>query len=214
MIGQPGQCIVRMTEDIGAGPSARLLTIDQGATFHINQIRDCRARDRSPENDAGGEEIVGYERWRAKRFPPHVAVVDDFDRRQIALDAARHRISGEGCVSRNEILFQTDRNLALDTKANEICCAKHNPSLMRSACVDATCARVWNGKVLLHDLAGTADLVPDQWAQLGCQELMNCRLNPVAFLDALRHDLLRQARQWLQAFSRCGDDLRSVPQCV
>jgi hypothetical protein len=121
-----------------------------------------------PTTMSAAKQFVTYEGWRAKRFPLRVAIVDDFDRRQVALDAARHRIPGEGRRARgNEILSNAHGDVALTPTRGIVACIQYDAAVVRRTGMHATSARVRDRKVLLHDVAGAADLVADQRTDAG-----------------------------------------------
>src|SRR4029077_9008193 len=81
------------------------------------------------------------------------------------------------------------------TDTDEILRRQRHAASVNTVCKYAAAARVRNAEILLHHRAGAADLVSDQRAVVGRQQLMQRFLNAVSGGLVLRRDI---GAEWLQ----------------
>jgi hypothetical protein len=189
MVGEPCQRVVRMAEHIGAGASSILNPVDHGATDDIKQIGSCGSRHRGSEHAAGGEEIVRHQSRRTDGLPVGIAVIDDLDGGQICLDRLRDGLRRERRPRWLKIMRKPHGDLAFDADTDEILGRQRHAAGMNASCKYAAAARVRNSEIVLHHRAGAADLVTDQRAEIGRQQLMQPILNAVSAGLVLRRDI-------------------------
>ncbi len=207
MIGEPGERVVGMAQHIGAGAAPLLLAVDDGASRDRAQIGCGDARHRFAEHAARREEVVGDQRRRAQRLPFDVAVVDDLDRWMIGLDRLGDPFGGERRLAGREIARQPHRDLAFDADVDEIGRRQPHAAVMNALLEHAAATGMWDVEIFLHHRAGAADLVADETADLGLQQIVQRALHEIAFGLVARHDVFRKRLERRAAAARAGDRL-------
>ena len=101
------------------------------------------------------------------------------------------------------------RDLTFDTDTDEIRRRQRNAAGVNAVCKYAAAARVRNAEVMLHHRAGAADLVTDQRAEIGRQQLVKRILNAVSAGLVLRRDIGPERLQ-RRAVTARGSDLVSI----
>src|SRR5439155_7740367 len=102
---------------------------------------------------------------------------------------------------------QPDRDLAFDADADIVGGRKLRPAVVHALLEHTAAAWMRDADVLLHDLAGAADLVADERPEMRQQEIMQRALDLVALSLVGRRNLQRRERRMIAARQRdrlCG----------
>ena len=124
MVGEPGECVVRVAEYIRAGPLPGLDAIDDGPAGHSQQVWRGGSRYGVAEHATGGKEIIRNQRRSTERLPLLITIIDDLDRRQISVYGVRNVLCREWRVGRRKIAPEPNGYFAFDADADEITRAK------------------------------------------------------------------------------------------
>ena len=147
------------------------------------------------EHAAGGKEIIRHQRRRADGLPIGITIIDDLDGGQIRLDGLRDGVRREWRLRWLKIMREPHGDLAFDADTDEIFRGQRHTAGVNAFCKYAATAGVRNSEILLHHRAGAADLVTDQRAEIGGQQIMKRILNAVSVGLVLRRGVCGERLQ-------------------
>ncbi len=139
-------------------------------------------RTRGAKHDAAVPGVVRNEVERVGLFVIGILVVDDFDRRHAGVNRNRHRSAIVG-TPRRQIGAEANGDLAFDRDIDEVGAAQPGGGFVHHAGEDGAAAWVIDAHQALHHRRGDGNLITDDGAAVGGEELLKRLLHRISLAD-------------------------------
>ena len=219
-VREPDQRIERMPHYQRASSAPRFNAVHIHGAFQGAQIQFAPVAHRVAEHASGVEEVIGYQRRRAKRAVVCVAIIHDLQRSHYSA----HRIGRPFAVyrkaDRREVAHKLHGDLALNPQPYEAGARNRGCAVQYGFLEYHACAGIRNTEETLHDRGRAANLISGLRPHSGdCEQCVERALQRVSLRFGLRAhfsrhiDDRRQRQSLIQKPGCCRKHLHGLHDC-